>query len=31
VARIEDLASTRTLMDLLRAGGEQRLRQSAAA
>ncbi len=31
VTRIEDLGSTRTLMDLLRAGGEQRLRKSAAA
>ena len=31
VARIEDLKSTRTLMDLLRAGGEKRIRKSAAA
>ena len=31
VARLEDLPSVRTLMDLLRAGGEQRLRKSAAA
>ena len=31
VARLEDLQSVRTLMDWLRAGGEQRLRKSAAA
>ena len=31
VACIEDLKSTRTLMDLLRAGGEKRIRKSAAA
>ncbi len=30
VTRLEDFGSTRTLMDLLRAGGEQRLRKSAA-
>ncbi|MEO7728176.1 MAG: hypothetical protein ABIS45_13045, partial [Burkholderiales bacterium] len=31
VTKLEDFGSTRTLMDLLRAGGEQRLRKSAAA
>jgi 2-methylcitrate dehydratase PrpD len=31
VTRLEDFGSTRTLMDLLRAGGAQRLRKSAAA
>ena len=30
VTKLEDFGSTRTLMELLRAGGEQRLRKSAA-